>query len=349
MRRWMQTRTVAWMLAATLVWGWLASAQVATQPLTPAEHRRGPEQTLLTYPEWFLVFSPAELAQFTAVQPPSRFPWYGHIGQFWQSYAAVTTETARRDLDPNPGYHLMILVIGVSTSVEYALRSGYEMLLGRLTEASASGPTAEDRYAARAAQEYVDFIRVLPWYEFDFAARLRALWTDTGFSGPDQLRKWERKFALSTEYALKMLYGKLIKLGTQSVYDAPLHVTAVLTRPAPAPDASLPELKTLQTLPDGRALVTVPRYEAFTVYAQALAAQGLDFEEIAGNRRMILVSLHAPRGWTPPAETPALFAQHILTQAGPQRVALKVPVARLAAQLRQWRIEGLRLEHVFDY
>jgi len=342
-------RLVAALLLAA---GLLAAVQVPGQPARPLagpEHVRGLEQTLLTYPEWFLVFSPHEYAEFTATRPPSRFPWYGHLGQFWEGYAAVTAETQRRELAPNPGYHLMIMVIGVSTSVEYALRSAYEMLVGRMTEMLAAQPTAEDRYAARVAKEYVDFIRVLPWYEFDFAARLRGLWTETGLWGEAPLRKWERKFALTTEYAIKMLYGRLIGLGTQNVYEAPLLVTAVVTRPVPAPDPRLPELKILQALPDGRALVTVPRYEAFTAYAQALAARGQHFEEIAGNSSFILVSLHARSDWKPPAETPALFTQPILTQAGRQRVVLMVPVSNLAAQLRQWPAAGLQVEHVFDY
>lgn len=338
--------------ALLLAAGLMGVAVVSGQPARPVagpEHVRGAEQTLLTYPEWFLVFSPNEYAEFTATQPPSRFPWYGHLGQFWQSYAAVTVETQRHELEPNPGYHLMIMVIGLSTSVEYALRSGYEMLVGRMTEMLAARPTAEDRYAAKVAQEYVDFIRVQPWYEFDFAARLRGLWAETGYGGPDPVRKWERKFALSTEYGIKLLYGKLIRLGTTSVYDAPLPVTAMVTRPAPVPDATLRDLKVLQALPDGRALVTVPRYEAFTAYSQALAARGLNFEEIAGNRNFILVSLHAPPDWQPPGDTPLLFRQPILTRADRQRVALMVPVASLATQLRLWQGAGVQVEHVFDY
>ncbi|MFD2270216.1 hypothetical protein ACFS07_01390 [Undibacterium arcticum] len=33
--------------------------------------------------------------------------------------------------------------------------------------------TEEDVFAAKVAQEYVDFIRVDPWYEFAFASRLQ--------------------------------------------------------------------------------------------------------------------------------------------------------------------------------
>jgi hypothetical protein len=339
---------LAVLLMALLTLGLRVAAQI-DKPVAEGEYVRGAEQTLLTVPEWFLVFSPNEYAEFTANHPPSRFPYYGHISQFWQSYLAVTAEANRRELDFNPGYHMMIMVIGVSTTVEYALRSSYEMLIGRLTEALTAQPTAEDRYAAQVAKDYVAFIRVLPWYEYDFAEKLNGLWLETGYGGPGQWRKWERKFALSTEYGIKMLYGKLIKLGTKNVYEVPLLVTAVVTRPVPLPDSRLSDLKLLQALPDERALITVPRYEAFKTYVQALAAKGINFEEIAGNRDFILVSLLVRSDWVAPLDTPMLFAQPVLTQPKRQRVVLMVQVNNLAAQQRQWQAAGLQVEHIFDY
>ena len=160
-------------------------------PVAPPEHRRGEEQTFLTYPEWFLVHSPAEYAAYVKDRPPSDFPYFGHIGQLWRSYAAVTKAT--REYPPNLGYHVMIMVIATSTTVEYALHSAYETVVGRLAELSRTrGMTDEDRYAARIAQDYVDFIRVQPWYEYDFVAKLDGLWRETGLVGPDMLRKGER-------------------------------------------------------------------------------------------------------------------------------------------------------------
>ncbi len=343
-------KTLLRSLAVLAVCGYLAAAVPAPgKPVAGPEHVRGVEQTLLTYPEWFLVFSPHEYGEFIAANEPSRFPYYGHIGQFWQSYKAVFDETRRRALDLNPGYHLMIMVIGTSTTVEYAIKSAYELLVGRLAASTASNPTPEDAHAAAVAQDYVKFIRVLPWYEYDFAKALGGLWRDVPATGPDMVRKWERRFALTTEYAVKMGYARLIKLGTKSIYDAPLMVTAVVVRPAPRADAALRDLKQLSDLPDGAALVTVPRYEAFTAYSQALADQGVDFTEIAGNDSFILVSVLAPQTWRHDPAVSQLLVQPILTQPGVQRVLLAVPVKGLAQSLRQWKAAKLQVEHVFDY
>jgi hypothetical protein len=317
---------------------------------TPAEHTRGVEQTFLTYPEWFLVFSPAEYAHYVARSSPDSFPFLGHVGQFWQGYAAVTRESHARGDAFNPGYHLMVMVIGVSTSVEYALRSVYERLWGRLSQAASGSVTAEDKHAARSAQAYVDFIRELPWYLYDFKGDLKALWTEVPWTGPDMLRKWERRFALTTEYGIKALYGQLIKLATGSIYDKPLLVTAVVVQPAPQPDAGLPELRILERFAGGGALITVPRYESFTTYAKSLAGKGIDFSEIAGNRSVILVSLIGPDGWRPvEGVEKQLFEQPILTEPGRKRIVSTVKVERLAAALREWAAAEVQVEHLFDY
>lgn len=345
--------TLAGLLALGLLGMLIAQAQpTAASPVAPPEHRRGTDQTFLTYPEWFLVHSPAEFADFTRAHNPSDFPFLGHIGQLWGSYRKVFEEVRRAGYPWNGGYHLMILVIATSTTAEYGLRSAYETLVGRLSELTRThGFTAEDHYAARVAQEYVDFIRVQPWYKFDFASRLRGLWRETSWTGPDMLRKWERKYILTTEYLTKGLYGWVLGKATKASYDAPLLVTAILVDREPKPlGPELPDLKILKHLPDGSVLVTVPRYEPFQLYARALAKQGLTFREIAGNSTVILTTLLVPQAWK--YEDPdhrILFTQPILTQPGRQRVAMILPVAGLAKAFGDFDQSGVRVEHVYDY
>src|SRR4051812_39894339 len=115
------------MRAAALVAALSLISPALAEVAAPAEHRRGPEQTYLTYPEWFLVHSPAEYAAYVRDHSPTRFPFVGHIRQFWGSYRAVTHAT--RDYPFNFGYHVMVSVIGLSTTVEYGIRSAYETLV----------------------------------------------------------------------------------------------------------------------------------------------------------------------------------------------------------------------------
>ena len=319
------------------------------QPVTPVEQRRNEEQTYLTFPEWYLVYSPAEYAAFVKHSPPSEFPFFGHLRQFWSSYRHVYRATRDRPL--NTEYHVMIMVIGVSTTAEYALRSAYENVFGRLSELTAAyGTTAEDRLAARVAQDYVDFIRDRPWYEFDFVTPLRELWAGPAL-GPGLVRKWERRYALTTEWAVKAGYAWLLGLGTAATFGAEAPTTTVLVGRLPeGAEAEVPRMAVVERFGDGSALVTLPRYDDFKDHAAALAARGADFTEIAGNRTVILLSALVPGGWASPVEgSRVLFTQPVLTQPGRQRVVLVVPVARLADTLRVLRDGGHELEHVYDY
>ncbi|HSD38009.1 MAG TPA: hypothetical protein VLC92_10920 [Rhodocyclaceae bacterium] len=331
----------------------ISAAVDTSSALTPVEHRRGEEQTWLTFPEWYLVHSPAEFARYmTAQRPPSQFPFLGHVGQLWSSYAQVIRAT--RDKTFNVGYHVMIVVIAGSTTIEYGLREAYEVMVGRLGELTRQhGPTAEEQLAAKVAQDYVDFIRVQPWYDFDFWTPLRAVWRDTGWGGDDVVRKWERKYALSTEYLAKGLYGWAIRKATHASYEAPQLTTAVVVdRWVDRISGSWPEMNRVSTFRHGGELVLLPRYEAFRGVATALARSGANFIEIAGNPRdaKILVSVLVSEQWQP--DQPwlhALFEQPVLTEPGRKRVVLEIPVGELAQALRKFDGMPLAVEHVYDY
>ncbi len=319
--------------------------------VTPEEHRRGAEQTFLTYPEWFLVHSPAEYAAFIKDHRPSEFPYLGHVRQFWQGYRAVYRET-REKYPFNAGYHVMVMVIGVSTTVEYTIKSAYEVLIGRLTELlRGDGMTEEDEFAAKVAQDYVDFIRGTPWYEFDFSGRLKGLWSETSFWGPDPIRKWERKYALTTEYAVKAMYGWLIGKATKMGYEPPKPVTAIVVDPLPFGIRDrLPEIELLKALDEGRQLITVPRYAAFNIYVSGLAAEGVNIYEVAGNRSVILVSLLVPSdSGLESGDYDVMLEQPILTRPGEKRLVLKIPVAQLSRSLNEFRRQNFQIEHVYDF
>lgn len=318
-----------------------AHAQIA-----PPDHRRGPEQTFLTYPEWFLVHSPAEYAEYVREHTPTQFPFIGHIRQFWQGYGAVTRAT--REYPFNIGYHVMVMVIGTSTSVEYMIRAAYETMIGRLSELAVPRRLSdEDRYAAKVAQDYVDFIRDRPWYEYDFSKQLAGLWRETALLGPDFVRKWERKYALTTEYLIKAAYAWLIKKATKAAYEEPSPVTAVVIDRLPAGFVS--EFPKTQVVRAGdTALVLVPRYDRFMYYAAGLAAKGARFQEIAGNgeKTLILVSALVSADWQ---SDRLLFEQPVLTRPQIKRAVLAVPVGSLAALLNRLASDGALLEHVYDY
>lgn len=317
-------------IACLFLFGAAATASADGMRVREAD-RRGEEQTYLTFPEWFLVFSPAEYAAMLRDRRPSEFPFFGHIGQFWGSYARIIGAT--RKYPVNAEYHTMIGVIGVSTTAEYGIKGAYETLIGRLTELTVpDSGTREDLLAARQAQDYVDFIRVRPWYEFDFVSPLKELWTRTPWWGTYPLRKWERRYALTSEWAAKAVYAALLETATRSAFALPTEQTAAIVGK-----------------PGQEMQIALQRYQAFTDGAVRLAAQGVPFIEIAGNRDVILVSLLAPKGVAPPPGTRLFLRQPVNSPPGRERQVLEVPVANLSATLVVARNSGTFVEHVFDY
>src|SRR5580765_2196562 len=344
------------LVIALLAIAGMAVATVATAPaharaaLEVAEaDRRTPDQTFLTFPEWFLVFSPAEYADalHRGVRP-SDLPFFGHVGQFWNAYAQVIRAT--KPYPFNGEYHTMIVVIGTSTTVEYGLKGAYQTLIGRLSELTApANATPEDRLATEQAQAYVDFIRVRPWYEFDFVTPLKRLWTQTPYWGAHPLRKWERRYLLTSEWLVKAGYAAVLGKATHSAFEIPKITTAAIVERLPADAGTgLPDLKRLQQ-DDTQALITVPRYQGFTDYSLALAQRGSRFVDVAGNRGIILLSVVVPDSEPMPMTDRVLIRQPIVTRPGFERRVLQVEVAHLSDVLRAHAATGNTIEHVFDY
>ena len=309
---------------------------------------RDESSTYLTLPEWYIVYSTEEYASFIGREAPSRFPYFRSVGQYWSYYGGVCDATKGR-YRFNPGTHLMLGVIGVSFSIEDGVKGVYESTIGRLTEWLASHDTEEDAFAARTATEYGRFMHTIPWYEFPFGAKIAALWGETSLWDSHLIRKWERKAALTLEYGLKAIYGRVIGGGTHTVY-APeeLEIQAWVED---APDSIFADPAVRKVIERGphSYTVMVPRYEAFTVTALSLIGSGARFRDIAGNDEILITAI-APLAFdgTLP-EGSLLFHRPILTMPGFERVAVLAPVGSLHAVVRHLRERDVRIEHLYDY
>lgn len=314
-------------------------------PVTPQKDLRPPDQTFLTFPEWYLVFSPEEQANYFKQHTASSFPFMQHMAQIWGSYRIVNDQI-KNNFASNKGYHFMIWVIGSSASVEYSIKALYETIIGRITDTH-DVLTDEDLFNAKFTQEYVDFIKDRPWYEFDFKSHLKSLWNSTSFTGDHLLRKMERKYILSSELLVKWGYGKLIGLGTKTVYEDALPTTAVLLDSLSESNLSLHIMK---QFPDKSVLVYLPRYDKFNAAAVNLAKAGSSFKEIAGNNSAILLTILVPApGKTNYSDAQVVFTQPVASDLTMQRVALAIPVAQLNKLLVQLDKDNIKTEHIFDY
>lgn len=316
-------------------------------------YRRDEGQTFLTHPEWYIVYSSDEYAEWLARKLPTEFPYASSIAQFWIDYDEATRQTSHA-YPTNYGYHVMLAVIGVSYSAELALKGLYENTIGRLSDFIAGGKvTDEDHYAAAVAADYGRFIHVRPWYEYSFGSKLRHLWSGVPLWGTAPVRKWERRAFLTTEYGIKAMYAEAITLATHAAYNPQAEtLPVVVTGWTDAVAAHHAAVKTVARLDSVHTLVTVPRYDEFRDAMRELATanDGVRIAEIAGNREILLTGV-APAAWRyESASGRVTYELPLPTDASRKRVALRVPVDDLLAVLRQLdAANGLVVDHIYDY
>ena len=325
-----------------------ARAFAVAPPDGIANYTRAEAFTYLTLPEWFIVYSTDEYAAFIARADPSRFPYLGSIRQYWGFYASACAET-RRTHPFETGYHVMLGVIGASFTIENSIRFVYERTVGAVTGWISSTDTAEDALARFTSREYGTFMHRTPWYEFPFGSKLTALWRDVPWTGPHMVRKVERRFALTADYAIKAVYGFVIRKASGAAYageDLRIYARVADT---PLPALSDPRVKVVQTIEPRRYIVSLPRYEDFTAAALALTGRGARFTDIAGND-VLLVTALARRGIpTGFSGAELVSARPILTDPTMQRLALRVRVGSLGDLAEELARNGASIEHLYDY
>jgi hypothetical protein len=111
-----------------------ANAPAVTLPaIDEPGYRRKLNNTFFTFPEWYIVYSFEDFGRFLDRSSESHFGYLGHIFGFWRSFCTINRAV------PATGESLtevktMIYIIGVSYSVEYAIKGLYENSIGRITE-----------------------------------------------------------------------------------------------------------------------------------------------------------------------------------------------------------------------
>jgi hypothetical protein len=349
-------------IAAEIAIGWRCNLQGELLPPVPSpperkaatagikDYARPEDDTLLSYPEWYIVWSYQEKADFQQAHLASSFPYLGAVRQYWSGYCCIS-RLLRRKYPFNGGEQVMLVVIGTSFSAEYILKGVYENTVGKLSEWSSSGePTEEDLFAYQVAREYADFVHVRPFYEFHFARQVPGMWKGTGLLGAHWLRKWERKLFLTADYTIEALYCWFIEKMTHLTYGSEPDVTyAWLDSVSAAVTSQLPHVRLVKQVGPAAGIASIPRYQEFTAVASTLSGQGVQFVEIAGNS-LILISVVEPQDWhLTDADARPLFSTPILTDPKRQRIVMLCNVPTLSRVLNAVAGSRATVEHVYDY
>jgi len=105
-----------------------------------------------SYPEWFIVWSYEERAQYLPKNLPSGFHTFLQIGQNTGGRTVSSAVLTQSRHQFNFGDHLSSFVLGGSFALEYASPARTNKPIGRLSEWTSSHELVEeDAYGARVA------------------------------------------------------------------------------------------------------------------------------------------------------------------------------------------------------
>jgi hypothetical protein len=312
------------------------------------DYDRPESKTYLTLPEWYIVYSTDEYAAFLQEHRSGEFPYFKAVGQYWQSYVDVCREIQGR-YPFNSDSQFTLGFIGISFTAENMLKGAYESTLGRVTEwISSDNPTEEEIYAAQVAKEYGEFLHMTPWYFFPFKEKLQGLW-QISLWGPDPVRKWERKLALTIEYGGKVLYSGFTNLGAKATYGGS-DVEKIYAVTSGITDEMLSDDLELIEQSGDLQLIRITRFEYFSDTVPGLTERDVQFIEIAGNDEMLFTLLGSQDADYNFEHGTYLFDLPILTQPGLTRVSIKVRVADIGLFLQELKGRGnVKFEHMYDY
>jgi hypothetical protein len=327
-----------------------ASAPAVTLPaIDEPGYRRKLNNTFFTFPEWYIVYSFEDFGRFLDRSSESHFGYLGHIFGFWRSFCTINRAV------PATGESLtevktMIYIIGISYSVEYAIKGFYENTIGRAFEwIRGEKRTPQDEFGRAVLQDYAAFLYTIPWYKYPFREKLDGLFAISAPT-PSNFRTWERGFALGAEYFVKIGYASLIQKALDAGGDTePRDIMFAVATLPPAVLAKEARIKPVRALTPQWQLVQTPRYKDFTEIVQSLLDQGYGLAEIAGNHD-ILITVVAPDAAKLNIEgATELFSLELDARPGFRRAGLKARIDRLVDINRELKARGASIEHFYDY
>ncbi len=316
--------------------------------ITDAGYQRPETNSVLSYPEWYIVYAYQDLAGVLRIHDEQAFDYVGSVAGYWTSFCGVNRVASAQGsvaLDEK----VMLYVIGLSFTAEMAIKGAWETTIGGLS-AWIRGPdkTSEDQFVQHVAEDYAAFLQQTPWYEFDFGRRLGELFDNVPFGWSSPARAVERRVAMAAEWSVKAGYARVLSSAAGAA-PAELRIGTVVRGLDATDSVADPRIVVTRDLGNGLSLIETPRYGAYTEIVAGLAARGRQIVEIAGNHT-VLVTVLCPPGVsirTPEAEV--LFSEAIQSRPGWRRDGLDLTVSSLSDVVRAAGNGGAVFEHVYDY
>jgi hypothetical protein len=299
-------------------------------------------------PEWYLVFNPKEYADYlVSGKNPSDFPFYASIDEYWTLYDR-SMKLVSAAYSENEEYKTMLNVIGVSITMEYTAKLLYENSVGRIFSWFSNGVQSDqEKMIASAYRAYSDFIYDKAWYEFEFMPWIKRVWSVSNTAESNWFRKIERTLFFTLEFSFKACYAKLIEWGAKATYKDPVTNIYLLV----SNETSVDEATEYDILyrKDKDALISIPRWGAFTKNVLQIAETNVAVREIGGNDQIVVSIITDQNVTSDFKDAEILYESLLVTDPARERQVYLLPVARLLNFIRDAKSKGAEVEHVFDY
>jgi FAD/FMN-containing dehydrogenase len=309
---------------------------------------RAEEQTILTVPEWYLVFNPKEYSDYLeSGKNPSDFPFYKSIDEYWRLYDRSLKLTSKA-YPENAEYKTMLQVIGVSITMEYGAKMIYENTIGRLFSFfSEEKISKEEKKIMEAHRAYSNFIYQTAWYEFEFLPWIKQVWNASDSTDCSAIRKWERTLFFTCEFTFKAFYAELIQWAANSSYESPVtNIYLIVSN-----DSALKENRNLKIIKKegDKMILSITRWRAFTEELKKLSDLDITIYEIAGNDEIAVSLIMDKSQMLTNPKTELLYESKVVSNNKLKRNLYLLPVNKLLTVIKEAKNKNIMIEHVYDY
>lgn len=312
-------------------------------------YKRAEEQSILTIPEWYLVFNPEEYSSYISDSKnnPSNFPFFKSINDYWKLYDR-SLMLVSKEFPKNSEYIGMLNIIGTSVTIEYLFKGIYEGTIGKFFSLFAEERISEEeKLINEAHQAYSKFIYNTAWYEFKFTPWIKKIWEIHTSSPHSQLRKWERTIFFTLEFSIKAIYSSLLGYGAKLSYEAPITDIFIKLNTKDTID-NIKNLQIIQSQGESK-IVAIKRWGDFTEAFKVIADKKVEVELIGGNDE-IAVSIVKQKKQK--LEFDNIFHLHdleMVTDTTKTRSYYYVPVSKLTSLIKYCEGNNMSIEHIYDY
>ena len=244
----------------------------------PVYNSRKIEQTYLTLPEWYQVYSYNEFGDFLhSGGRQSDFPFLRSSKNFWSYYRLALKES--KDEKFNWQYNFVTWVIGANLSAEYFIKSVYENTIGTITQFISGSDTEADRFIANSWNNYAKKMYQTTWYHYPYFDDLGGIWTETSLFNKNFIRNFERKIAFSISYLIKGTYAKIWLLTAAQKENQTFSIVYAKDKLVLGNEG----IKILKEISGDKYLIETERYAGFKEVLLKLISKDVKFVEIQGH------------------------------------------------------------------